>query len=65
MQTITVRPAEGLLIRDPILLDHIEAEGRLVQLSDYWRRRLRDGDVVEVPDATPHTDATPDSPDAA
>lgn len=42
-----VIPAEGLKIIDPDLKDVLPAEGREVPPSDYWIRRLRDGDVVE------------------
>jgi hypothetical protein len=41
-----VQPAPGLVIRDPDLLDLLPAAGREVPASDYWNRRLRDGDVV-------------------
>jgi hypothetical protein len=41
-----VQPAPGLVIRDPDLRDHLPPEGREVPSSDYWNRRLRDGDVV-------------------
>jgi hypothetical protein len=46
------------------LYDHIPAEGRDVPLSDYWHRRLLDGDVIEgaapvaVAAAAPATAAT-------
>lgn len=46
MGTIYVKPAEGYKIHDPELLDYIPAEGRLVNESDYWHRRLRDKDVT-------------------
>lgn len=42
-----VRPAAGLSIRDPHMLDLIPAEGRDVPAVEYWHRRLRDGDVIE------------------
>lgn len=48
MATITIKPAPGLVIRDPARMDLIEEEGREVERSNYWARRLRDGDVVEV-----------------
>ncbi len=48
MTTVTVKPAPGLLIRDPVLRDFIEPEGREVQLSPYWTKLLRDRDVEEV-----------------
>jgi hypothetical protein len=49
MQIIKVKPADGLVIRDPLLRDFIETDGRVVEMNDYWARRLRDMDVVEVP----------------
>lgn len=41
-----VKPRPGLKVRDPIRLDLIEEAGREVGDSPFWRRRLRDGDVV-------------------
>ena len=41
-----VKPAPGLTIRDPDLFDFLPADGREVLDTDYWNRRLRDGDVV-------------------
>lgn len=56
-----VRPAPGLSIRDPNLLDLLPREGRDVPAIEYWHRRLRDGDVIEgaapdqpAPDAPAH-----------
>lgn len=42
------RKIEGmdLVVRDPDFKDLIPAEGRDVPDTDYWQRRLRDGDVV-------------------
>ncbi|PCJ57851.1 MAG: DUF2635 domain-containing protein [Rhodospirillaceae bacterium] len=37
-------PKEGLAVRDP-RGGHLPREGRTVELTSYWRRRLRDGDV--------------------
>lgn len=41
-----VKPAPGMSIRDADLKDLLPAEGRDVPDTDYWQRRLRDGDVV-------------------
>ena len=41
-----VVPAPGLKIRDPDLKDLLPDAGRDVPNTDYWQRRLRDGDVV-------------------
>ena len=54
-----VKPAKGLVIRDPDLLDLLPATGREVPDSDYWRRRLRDGDVVEADATTELSDEQP------
>lgn len=43
-----VVPKEGLSVRDPDLLDLLPQEGRLVPATDYWIRRVHDGDVVET-----------------
>ena len=59
-----VKPAPGLRIVDPVLRDFLPEDGRLVTPSDYWHRRLRDHDVVIVPQA-PATDAAPESQPAA
>lgn len=42
------RQIEGmpLVVRDPDFKDLLPPEGRDVPESDYWQRRLRDGDVV-------------------
>lgn len=48
-----VKPAKGLAVRDPMLLDLLPPEGRDVPDTDYWHRRLRDGDVIEITEETP------------
>lgn len=45
-----LKPAEAdLVVRDPVTRDALPAEGKAVVLDSYWRRRMRDGDVVEAP----------------
>ncbi len=46
--TIYVKPKKGLIVPDPDRRDELPPEGREVQDSVYWRRRLNDGDVVFV-----------------
>lgn len=41
-----VKPAPGLRIRDPEKGDYLPEAGREVPNTQYWQRRLRDGDVV-------------------
>jgi len=47
-----VVPAAGLTIPDPAMQGtpdyYLPPEGREVQPSDYWARRVRDGDVTEL-----------------
>ncbi len=63
-----IKPSPGLMIRDPDLHDYLPPDGRDVPDSDYWHRRLRDGDVIPVKaeDATPEpaqqTKASPAPP---
>lgn len=51
--TFCLRPAEGRLVRDPRTREPLPAEGATKPKDLYWLRRLRDGDVVEVPQAIP------------
>ena len=50
MSTMYVVPAEGLKIVDPVQYNtpavFLPPEGREVDANDYWRRRVRDGDVT-------------------
>ncbi|WP_336938935.1 DUF2635 domain-containing protein [Acinetobacter modestus] len=42
-----VIPKKGYKIPDPSLGDHLPDTGRKVEMSPYWARRLRDGDITE------------------
>jgi hypothetical protein len=48
-----VKPAEGRAVRDPNTKELLPREGRNVPNDMFWRRRLRDGDVVMVQDEAP------------
>lgn len=48
MQTIRVKPATALQVRDPATAQPIPAEGAEVARNGYWLRRLAEGDVTEV-----------------
>ncbi|KWT89352.1 MULTISPECIES: DUF2635 domain-containing protein [unclassified Variovorax] len=54
-----VKAAPGLVIRDPVFLDLLPEEGREVPDSDYWQRRLLDGDVVKATPPKPAPAANP------
>lgn len=43
-----LKPARGLIVRDPHTRQPLPAEGREVQLTEWWMRRLRAGDAIEV-----------------
>ncbi|MDE8559103.1 DUF2635 domain-containing protein [Pantoea vagans] len=45
-----LKPAEGRAVRDPVKRTLLPADGAEVTLDAFWRRRLRDGDVVEATD---------------
>lgn len=49
MEKITIKPARaGLIVRDPVTCEPLPAEGAEKPRDQYWLRRLRDGDVIEV-----------------
>jgi hypothetical protein len=41
-----VKPAPGRMVRDPRTLQLLPDEGREVPDHPFWRRRIRDGDVI-------------------
>ncbi len=43
-----VKPTAGLKVADPARADHLPEEGREVEATQYWQRRLNDGDVTEA-----------------
>lgn len=42
-----VKPSEGRQVPDPDRGDALPPEGREVVPTQYWQRRLADGDVIE------------------
>ena len=49
MAIVNVKPAPGLKIRMPERkMRHLSEAGEAVEVNEYWRRRLADGDVVKV-----------------
>ncbi|WP_200286534.1 DUF2635 domain-containing protein [Pantoea ananatis] len=43
-----LKPANGRSVPDPARGDILPKEGRNVEISTYWLRRIKDGDVTEV-----------------
>lgn len=64
MTMIRIAPAQGRMLRNPDTGERIPAEGALVRRSPYWRRRLQDGDAVQMSPVGAAPPATPVNPDA-
>ena len=45
---ITIKPKEGMVVRDPITKQKLPAAGLQVLQNSYWTKKLRDGDIVLV-----------------
>lgn len=57
MQILTLRPAPGRVVPDPERGQQpLVAEGRRVEITTYWQRRIDDNDVVVVPDTQARND---------
>ena len=48
MKMLYLQPKEGLVVRDPRNGKPMPCSGAAVPDNNYWRRRLRDGDVKET-----------------
>ena len=46
-EKIFVKPAEGLIIRDPKTYAILPVDGAFVEGNVYWHRRIADGDVIQ------------------
>ena len=44
--TLCIKPRDGLTVRDPRTAKPLPDYGKEVPAVSYWRRRLKDGDVV-------------------
>ena len=48
-----VKPAEGLLVRDPVTKEALPEDGREVPRNQYGNRRLRSGDLLPAKPVKP------------
>lgn len=48
MMQVYLRPAEGLIVRDPATRQPLVAEGEWKPRNSYWNRRLLEGGVIEA-----------------
>ena len=53
---LTLRPVDGLIVRDPLTTAPLPEVGLNVPVSSYWARRLQEGAVEEVPTAEEQVD---------
>ncbi|MBI4212048.1 MAG: DUF2635 domain-containing protein [Deltaproteobacteria bacterium] len=54
MEIKFLKPAPGVKIRDPRTKEFLPIDGRRVEMSVYWNRRIQDGTVVaDNPSADP------------
>lgn len=51
MEQKYLKPKDGLLVRLEDGMGYVDAEGQLLPLTAYYRRRLSDGDLIEVTEA--------------
>ncbi len=49
METKILKPVGGVKIRDPKTREYLPQEGRLVEMTSYWNRRIQDGTVTVSP----------------
>jgi len=47
-ETKKLKPAPGMIVRDPISAKLLSVEGEDKELNNYWNRRILAGDVVVV-----------------
>lgn len=64
--SIKIVPAEGILVRDPITMEIIPKEGMIVpwtgSAGTYWRRRVKDKNVLIVKDLPKKVNEDNDDP---
>lgn len=60
-----VKPAPGLVVRDPQTRVQVPEDGRDVPETSYWLRRLRDGDLVQAAQPGPAPKSAPAAAPAA
>ncbi len=55
MKTLFLKPAPGRQVRDPVSGQVLPEAGAEVPATNYWTRRLQDGDVIQA--AAPKAEA--------
>ncbi|HGW6341586.1 TPA: DUF2635 domain-containing protein [Escherichia coli] len=66
MENRYLKPAPGALVRDPVTLKPLDAEGEWKPMLPYWHRRIRQQDVTEAtPPAAQAAPAAQEAPAAS
>ena len=52
-----VKPRDGLVVRKPGTMAELPPTGAEVEMTPYWRRRLRDGDIQKARRTSPKKEA--------
>lgn len=48
MDTLHIKPRDGVTVRDPRTARALKKSGEKKPRNTYWLRRLRDGDVIDL-----------------
>jgi hypothetical protein len=48
MTTKLVKPEPGIVVLDPVSLQHVPEDGAIVPWNSYWQRRVREGGLIIV-----------------
>lgn len=54
---VLVKPVEGRLVRHPDTYEQLPAEGKVLEMNSYWRRKEIAGDVSIKREAEPASTA--------
>ncbi|MBK68022.1 MAG: DUF2635 domain-containing protein [Rickettsiales bacterium] len=46
MKRLFIKPADGMVVRDPMTKEKLPVEGKETLINSYWQRRIKDGDVI-------------------
>ncbi len=52
MEIKILKPAPGVKIRDPRTKEFLPIDGRRIEMSVYWNRRIQDGTVTVIESQT-------------
>ncbi|WP_019275980.1 DUF2635 domain-containing protein [Vibrio coralliilyticus] len=59
--TFTIKPREGITVKDPETLEPLEDTGESKPRNTYWLRRVNDGDCTVVDTSTKQTTTKKDA----